>query len=220
VPFLVQQDTSTCLVPFCLWIHDHLCSSFGTNTAHTQRMFFKQDCLLSCMPSKKALLPRLFLRCLLLVFCWGQLHVHFMIIFWNHAYTQVRPSWCLSRDAFPAALLSRRASLLAYICTRKMVPLFVVQDTMAFLSLESSVCIFWNRFCTYTGSACLLSCISTRNMLRYLLFRTGGPACILSMRFICNQLTEQRDRFPSLLLLCISWRSCYLVCCSKLVLCL
>jgi hypothetical protein len=30
----VVQDTSTGHVPFCLWIH--LCSSSGTDTAHTQ----------------------------------------------------------------------------------------------------------------------------------------------------------------------------------------
>ena len=30
----VVQDTSTCHVPFCLWIH--LCASSGTDTAHTQ----------------------------------------------------------------------------------------------------------------------------------------------------------------------------------------
>jgi hypothetical protein len=36
----------------------------------------------------------------------------------------------------------------------------------------------------------LLSFISTRNMLHYLLFRTAGPAV-----FICNHLTEQ-DRLP------------------------
>ena len=65
-----QQDTSTCHAPFCLWIH--LCSSSGTDTAHTQRMVFTQGCLLSYMPSKKALLPRLLHSCLLLVCCSGQ----------------------------------------------------------------------------------------------------------------------------------------------------
>ena len=63
-----QQDTSTCHVPFCLWIH--LCTSSGTDTAHTQRI--TQGCLLSYMPSKKALLPRLLHSSLLLVCCSGQ----------------------------------------------------------------------------------------------------------------------------------------------------
>jgi hypothetical protein len=41
VPLLFRtprQGTSTCHVPFCLWIHDHRCSSSGTDTAPTQRM--------------------------------------------------------------------------------------------------------------------------------------------------------------------------------------
>ena len=78
---------------------------------------------------------------------------------------------------------------------------FVLQDTSTChvpFCLCSHLCsslepiLDIHRFCE--PSPCLLACISNRNMLRYLLLSTTGPACVLSMRFICNHLTEQ-DRF-------------------------
>ena len=131
-------------------------------------MVFTQGCLLSCMPSKKALLPlSCFAACLLL-------HVHLMIIFWSHALTQVRHSCCLFRNAYPqehAALLLRRARLLSCICTRKMVPLlFRTPQPVMCLSVSGFICghllepiLHIHRFCEL--SPCLLSCISTRNTL-------------------------------------------------------
>ncbi len=152
-----QHDTSTCHVPFCLWIH--LCSSSGTDTAHRQRMVFTQGCLLSYMPSKKALLPRSLLSCLLLVCCSGQLHVHRVIIFWNHAdQTDTGAAFLFACDAYPqehAALLLMRARLLSCICTRKMVPLLSrTPQPVICRSVSAVICVHpWNRYCAYTGSA-------------------------------------------------------------------
>ena len=92
-------------------------------------MFFgpHSNRLLSGMPSKKALLPRSLHSCLLLVCCSGQLHVHRVIIFWNHAdQTDTGAAFLFAWDAYPqehAALLLMRARLLSCICTRKLAPL-------------------------------------------------------------------------------------------------
>ena len=74
-----QHDTSTCHVPFCLWIH--LCSSSGTDTAHTQRMVFTQGCLLSYNNALEesvvaSFAPQLLAACMLL----RAVHVHLVII--------------------------------------------------------------------------------------------------------------------------------------------
>jgi hypothetical protein len=107
----------------------------------------------------------------------------------------VRPSCSLCRDdpQEHAAVLLGRAHLLSCICTRKMVPLlFRTSQPVMCLSVFAIICVHLlepilhiHRFCAH----------AYLNMLRYLLFRTAGPAYVLSMRFICNHLTEQ-DRFP------------------------
>jgi hypothetical protein len=63
-----------------------------------------------------------------------------------------------------------------------------VDTGAAFLSVHI------HRFCEL--SPCLLSCISTRNMFVICCSGQLDLSFFISMRFICNHRTEQRDRFP------------------------
>ena len=148
----------------------------GTDTAHTQRMVFTQGCLLSYMPSKKALLPRLLHSCLLLVCCSGQLHVHLVIIFWNHAdQTDTGAAFLLSVTHIRKNMLPCCWSSFAVMYMHEKNGAFVVQDTST-CHVPFCLCVHpWNRYCTYTGSinevqnretgspSLLLLCISRRN---------------------------------------------------------
>ena len=223
-----QQDTSTCHVPFCL----------GTDTAPTQRMVhaslfavmhaLEESVVASFVPQLLAafLLLRAAAcsshdhllephctrrhRCGLLVVCAVTIRKNMLLCCWgelicSHAYA--REKWCL--------YCSGHLNL-----------------SCAFLSLQSYVFIFWNRYCTYTGSAMRFICNHLteqdrlpkplavvhiqEKLLLGLLFRRARPACVLSLRFIRDHFTEQRCRFrnPSSCLLCISTRNRCFVCCS------
>ena len=113
------------------------------------------------MPSKKALLSRLFLSRLLRVCCSGQLHVDLMIIFCNHAdQTDTGAAfWLPGRISPRTCCLVVEESSFAVMHMHEKNGACVVQDTStghlnlscAVLSLDSSVFIFWNRYCTYTA---------------------------------------------------------------------
>jgi len=205
-----QQDTLTCHVPFCVWIH--LCSSSGTDTAQNSARFSRKVvCCDACLRRKRCCLVCSSAACCLFVACSS--HARLLEPRRHRCGLLVVCAVTLIRNYAALDLLLRRVRLLSCTCTRKMVSLlFRTPQPVLRLSVSGFICVHLlepilhiHRFCEL--SPCLLSFISTRNMLHYLLFRTAGPAV-----FICNHLTEQ-DRFP-LLLLCISRRNCCLLCFS------
>ena len=138
------------------------------------------------MPSKKALLSRLFLSRLLRVCCSGQLHVDLMIIFCNHADQRHRCGLLVAFDAYPqehVALLLKKARLLSCICTRKMVPLLLRTPQHDTSTCHVPFCL-WNRYCTYTAHG-------------------------FHARLLLSYMPSKKALLPRLLLSCL-----LLVCCS------